>query len=86
MNQFSNPKYTLGFMLKALFLFIVTWSQTIKAGNSVPGPDPLQFNPLKFEIREVDWQATTVKVRAYENIVYVNNPVDASSQRMNIYS
>ncbi|BEV07489.1 subtype B tannase [Methylophilus sp. DW102] len=85
MNQFSKQKCTLGFMLKALFLFIVTWSQAIKAGNSEPGQDQLKFNPLKFEIREVVWQDTTVKIRAYENIVYVNNPSDPSSQRMNVY-
>ena len=45
----------------------------------------LTFDPQKYESQTLTLNGTTFKVRAYENIVYVKNPVDTSCQKMNIY-
>lgn len=45
----------------------------------------MKFNPEKFEIQEIKVDEKSFKVRAYENIVYVKNPVDTQYQMINIY-
>ncbi len=46
----------------------------------------LTFNSLKgYQIREAVVEGKTIKYRAYENIVYVKNPVDIGYQTINIY-
>lgn len=45
----------------------------------------LKFNPEKFEIQEIKVGEKSFKVRAYENIIYVKNPVNTQYQTMNIY-
>jgi len=45
----------------------------------------LTFDPSKFEVQTQEFQGKTVKVRAFEKIVYVANPADVAQEVMNIY-
>lgn len=45
----------------------------------------IKFDPEKFEVQTFTINNRTFMVRAYENIVYVERPVDTSYQKMNIY-
>lgn len=45
----------------------------------------LVFDPAKFVVQTQDFQGKTLKVRAYEKVVYVANPADAGQEVMNIY-
>ena len=45
----------------------------------------LNFDVQKFESQTLTVDGKTITVRAYENIVYVQHPVDTSVQKMNIY-
>jgi hypothetical protein len=45
----------------------------------------LTFNPSKFVVQTQEFQGKTVKVRAFEKIIYVANPVDTTKQILNIY-
>lgn len=49
------------------------------------GTYSLNFNPKKYEIQTLSLDGKTFTVRAYENIVYVKNPVDTAYQKLNIY-
>jgi hypothetical protein len=50
-----------------------------------PTSDKLTFNPAKYQKQELKYEGKTIKVRAYEKIVYVANPVDVNYEIMNIY-
>lgn len=45
----------------------------------------LQFDPTKYETLSQDFEGKTIKVRAFEKIVYVANPADITQEVMNIY-
>lgn len=45
----------------------------------------LQFDPTKFVVQSQDFQGKTIKVRAYEKIIYVSNPADTTFEVLNIY-
>ncbi len=45
----------------------------------------LQFDENKYEIRTIKINDQELKVRAYEDIVYVKNPVDIEYQTLNFY-
>ncbi|MDO4230199.1 MAG: subtype B tannase [Capnocytophaga sp.] len=45
----------------------------------------LQFDDKKYTLQEVNYEGKTIKFRAYEGIVYVENPVDTTYQKMNVY-
>ncbi len=45
----------------------------------------LQFDATKYQSFSQDFNGKTVKVRAYEKIIYVANPTDVAQQLMNIY-
>ncbi len=45
----------------------------------------LTFDPSKFVVLTQDFQGKTIKIRAYEKIVYVANPTDTTKQILNIY-
>ena len=45
----------------------------------------LNFDVQKYESQTLTVDGKTITVRAYENIVYVQHPVDTSVQKMNIY-
>lgn len=45
----------------------------------------LQFDASKFVIQSQEFQGKTIKVRAFEQIVYVANPVEITMQVLNVY-
>lgn len=45
----------------------------------------ITFNASKFTSQSQDFQGKTIKVRAFERIVYVSNPADTAQQVLNIY-
>lgn len=45
----------------------------------------MNFNVKKYKTQTLEYQGKKFKVRAYENIIYVKNPVDTAYQKMNIY-
>ena len=45
----------------------------------------LKFNLNKYVSKETEINGQKIKYRAYENIVYVKNPIDKEYQNMNIY-
>jgi hypothetical protein len=48
-------------------------------------PISLAFNAKNFSPQELTLNGKSIKVRAYENIIYVQNPVDTAYQKLNIY-
>ncbi|WP_064197867.1 MULTISPECIES: subtype B tannase [Emticicia] len=52
---------------------------TTKAQNN------LQFDASKYETQTQDFNGKTIKVRAYEKVIYVANPVDLIHHILNIY-
>jgi hypothetical protein len=49
------------------------------------GQHSLTFDPTKFVVQTQEFQGKTVKVRAFEKIIYVVNPADTTKQMLNIY-
>ncbi len=45
----------------------------------------LTFDSKKYQTKTLTFEGKSFEVRAYENIVYVSNPVDTSYQKINIY-
>jgi hypothetical protein len=45
----------------------------------------LAFDASKYTVQTQDFQGKTLKVRAYERLIYVANPVDTALQVINIY-
>ncbi|MFY7912836.1 MAG: subtype B tannase [Emticicia sp.] len=66
--------YLLGSLISLFFSFTDSNAQ-----------DKLQFDATKYEVQTQDFNGKTIKVRAYERIVYVANPVDLTHQILNIY-
>ncbi|MDZ7899789.1 MAG: subtype B tannase [Arcicella sp.] len=62
-----------------------TWCFLIITIFWVKAQTNLQFNPSKFTTQTQDFQGKTLKVRAFERIVYVSNPADTAQQILNIY-
>ncbi|AKP68425.1 hypothetical protein ABM34_06955 [Companilactobacillus ginsenosidimutans] len=57
-----------------------------RGGTSYSGKNvSLNFDKAKYTIKTVTSGNKKIKVRAYENIVYVSKPVDKKYQTMNIY-
>lgn len=53
--------------------------------NAQQNAYPLEFNEKNYKIQTFVFDGKEYKVRAYENIIYVANPVDTAYQKMNIY-
>jgi hypothetical protein len=45
----------------------------------------LTFDATNFQTQELKFEGKNIKVRAFENRVYVSNPIDTAYQKMNIY-
>ena len=74
--------------LKFLMLFCLFSSMLFAAqknSKTVKNEYDLKFNPDKYVSKETEINGQKIKYRAYENIVYVKNPVDKDYQNMNIY-
>lgn len=65
-------------LLSSLCCLLLTVLSTYAQSN-------LQFDVSKYEVQTQDFNGKTIKVRAYEKIVYVANPVDLTHQVLNIY-
>lgn len=65
------------------FVFVILVSMTNLAFGQKPAN--LVFNVKNFSPQELILNGKTIKVRAYENIIYVQNPVDTAYQKLNIY-
>jgi len=74
--------------LKFLMLFCLFGSMLFaaqKTTKTVKNEYDLKFNPNKYVSKETEINGQKIKYRAYENVVYVKNPVDKEYQNMNIY-
>jgi hypothetical protein len=73
--------------MKQRLLFIVFFG--ISGIHVLPGQTPtvpvLTFEPQQYVRQTITFEGSTFVIRAYENIIYVSNPVDTQYQRMNIY-
>lgn len=47
--------------------------------------NPLTFDASKYEVQSQEFNGKTIKVRAYEKVIYVANPLDLNHQILNIY-
>lgn len=45
----------------------------------------LTFDLSNYEFQTINYEGSIIRVRAFENIIYVENPVDTVYQKMNIY-
>jgi hypothetical protein len=73
-------------MKKSMLLSAMIWigtSFTIQAQNKAPYS--VDFGKALYKSQTLTLNGKTFKVRAYENIVYIQNPVDTVYQKMNIY-
>jgi len=71
--------------MRNLKLVILCMLGSIRFVNAQTKPIDLKFDIQKYESQTLSLDGKIFKVRAYENIVYVGNPVDTAYQKMNIY-
>ena len=71
------------FMLFCLFGSMLCAAQ--KTTKTEKNEYDLKFNLNKYVSKETEINGQKIKYRAYENIVYVKNPIDKEYQNMNIY-
>ncbi|MCR4429646.1 MAG: hypothetical protein NUV45_01350 [Tepidanaerobacteraceae bacterium] len=88
----NASKYIIGgnnfFKLRDLgtaFGFAVAYDSSKNAAVITSGKISLVFNDSNYAVKTSDFEGKTIAYRAYENIVYVSNPVDADYEVMNIY-
>jgi hypothetical protein len=55
------------------------------SGKSDTGAYSLDFDAKNYTVKTATLDGATVTYRAYENIVYVRNPVDVKYERLNFY-
>lgn len=55
------------------------------AADTPPGGYSIVFDPAKYTVQTVTVEGKIVSYRAYEGIVYVQNPVDTKYQSLNFY-
>ncbi|MCU0323725.1 MAG: alpha/beta hydrolase [Spirosomaceae bacterium] len=51
----------------------------------IQAQNPLRLDTSKYEIQTQDFNGKTIKVRAFERVVYVANPIDLNHHVLNIY-
>lgn len=66
-------------------LFIITIFQCMVVIANAQAPYNLTFDINNYSVQTFKIDKTEYKVRAYENIIYVANPVDTNYQKLNIY-
>lgn len=73
-------------VLSASLLMAACQSSAInQSATTTANTHALQFDTTSYQTLDVTVNNQTIKVRAYENIVYVANPVDSAYQSINIY-
>ena len=65
--------------------FIVSFCSLSLISITSMGQNTLTFDPTKFIVQSQEFQGKTVKVRAFEKVVYVANPADIVHEVMNVY-
>lgn len=78
-------KLALILAIGGLSLTACTSIDSLPTNTAISIPKNLQFDENNYTIQEIVVNNQTIKIRAYENIVYVANPVDTQYQIMNIY-
>lgn len=88
----SASKYIIGgyhfFRLRDLgtaFGFAVAYDDNSNTTIITTGKVSLVFNSEDYTLKTLTFGGKIITYRAYENIIYVSNPVDANYQIMNIY-
>ncbi len=71
--------------LLALSLSLTTALTACTTLPNTPQTSTLTFKDSAYTLQEVTVNNQTIKVRAFENIVYVANPVDSAYQSLNVY-
>ncbi len=71
-------------MIKKIILGLGIFLQSTFVIAQTPS-DPLRFNPQAYTIKTLSFQGNQFQVRAYENISYVQKPLSAEYQVLNIY-
>ena len=70
-------------MKSLISILIFTLNITFLLGNN--NSYTLNFNPEAYTINSFNYENKEYKVRCFENIIYVKNPVDTMYQVLNIY-
>ena len=71
--------------MKNLLLVTLCLASSISFVQAQAKTIVLNFDIQKYELQTLSLDGKTFNVRAYENIVYVKNPVDTVYEKMNIY-
>lgn len=71
-------------LIRAILLSQLCWVSA-QAGSDHESPSKLALNLKNYELKDIEHHGKSMRIRAYENVTYVSNPSDSSSQRMNIY-
>lgn len=75
----------------AIIMTLISLTLTSASLNSIPAMASqkvnysIDFEPINYTIKTLTIGDKTIKYRAFENIVYVKNPVDTNYQIMNFY-
>src|SRR5574344_8183 len=77
-------KKMAGFILASAVLLYVASCNSTKVENKSGGTSIL-FDENSYSEQTIKVNDTEIKIRAYENVVYVANPVDTKYEVMNIY-
>lgn len=70
---------------KIVGFIVLTMAISCQTPQQKKEKSALEFDVDKYELQTLTQDGKTFQVRAYENIVYVENPVDTTYQKMNIY-
>ncbi len=76
-------------MMHSIFRWVLGLALTAQiplAWGAEAAGDPLKFDPAKFTVQSVTVGGKAIAYRAYEGILYVAHPVDATYQRLNFYA
>ena len=78
-------KWLASVMMCSLLTLPLSAVSAASASTAATGTYSLDFHSASYTIKSVTVDGKTVKYRAYENIVYVKNPVDTTYEIMNVY-
>ena len=79
-------------ILKTAAMFVCSFAVVLSAASckstqveNTSGGTSIVFDENSYVPKTINVNGTEIKIRAYENIVYVKNPVDTKYEAMNIY-
>jgi hypothetical protein len=71
--------------MKKSTLLCIVCAGAFSAIKSQAQTSGLTFDATNFQTQELKFEGKTIKVRAFENRIYVSQPIDTAYQKMNIY-